>query len=337
MTLENHFYPVYVSSQAIEVLSGFLEARTDSGATVLRQKVADLMSKPTMPIETWWALLGEIDAAYPTPALGLVIGRSILPHHVGLLGYLLLNCATIEQAIVRINRFEPLLHNLAPSFTERDDDGLTLFWLGNRASTLISDELVMAGLFSIFRILTGDAQFTAQKVEFIHPQPADVALYEQFFGCPVVFDAPRGAVTFSNAQVTQPIKNTDPYLANLLEQQASALLQTSPHQDEWLTSVQQHITATLQDGAANAAVIAQRMGLSERSFYRYLRYRGLSFQAVLNQVRFELAKDYLKNNALSMSEIAYLLGYSEQSVFSRAFHTWAQTTPLKYRKQFIIW
>lgn len=336
MTCQNHIYPVYVSTEAIELLGDYLQAHGDPATSVLRQHIASIVVMPTISIEMWWALLNEIHLAYPTPALGLEIGRGIHPHKIGLLGYILLHCETVEQAIFRFNRFEPLLHNLAPSFIERTDEGLTIFWQGSRPSTRISDEVVMAAIFSIFRLLVDDLAFTALNVEMIHSKPDDVSAYENYFACPVIFDAPRQAVTFSHEQIARRIKTTDPYLMNLLEQQANALLQASPHQDEWLTSVQQHITATLQYGAANAAVIAQRMGLSERSFYRYLRYRGLTFQALLNQVRFELAKDYLKNNALSMSEIAYLLGYSEQSVFSRAFHTWAQTTPLKYRKQFII-
>ena len=74
------------------------------------------------------------------------------------------------------------------------------------------------------------------------------------------------------------------------------------------------------------------MGLSERTLYRALQERDLRYKQVLNSLRFELAKDYLRDAQLSLPEIALLLGYAEQSVFSRAFKEWAGESPMRWRK-----
>mgnify|MGYP003454277989 len=74
------------------------------------------------------------------------------------------------------------------------------------------------------------------------------------------------------------------------------------------------------------------MGVSERSLYRYLSARGLRYKTVLNNLRYELAKNYLKNMQLSLPEIALMLGFSEQSAFSRAFKEWSGQSPMHYRR-----
>jgi len=323
---------IYVAASLANLLTSFLDQR-QLALPALRERLTRLAQGPRMPITTWWALLDEIQLACPDePALGLQIGSCAHPHHIGVLGYLAMYSDTVGQALLRFSRFQPLLHNLAPSLISQHDDTLVIGWGKGITSTLLSDDVISAGLSGFARQLTGLDDISPTAVYYLHPQPADAAVYEQFYGCPVYFGCEVSAMHLPLAVMGLPINTQDPHLTHLLEQQAEAMLQALPVPDTLLGELQRQIVSVLQDGPPEAAVVAVRMGLSERSLYRALQERGLRYKQVLNTLRYELAKDYLRDAQLSLPEIALLLGYAEQSVFSRAFREWAGESPMRWRK-----
>jgi len=323
---------IYVAASLANLLISFLDQR-QLALPVMRERLTRLAQGPRMPITTWWALLDEIQQACPDePALGLQIGSCAHPHHIGVLGYLAMYSDTVGQALLRFSRFQPLLHNLAPSLISQHDDTLVIGWGKGIKSTLLSDDVISAGLSGFARQLTGRDGIHPTAVYYLHPRPADVSLYEAFYGCPVYFDSPVSAMHLPLAVMSLPINTQDPHLTGLLEQQAEAMLQALPVPDSLLGELHRQIVVVLQDGPPEAAMVAARMGLSERSLYRALQERGLRYKQVLNSLRYELAKDYLRDAQLSLPEIALLLGYAEQSVFSRAFRDWAGQSPMRWRK-----
>lgn len=324
---------IYVAASIAHLLISFIDQR-QLALPELRERLLRLAQGPRMPITTWWALLDELQLACPhEPALGLQIGSCAHPHHIGVLGYLAMYSDTVGQALMRFSRFQPLLHNLAPSILSQQDGQFIIGWgMGALKSTQLSDDVVSAGLAGFARQLTGNPEVKASAVYCPHPAPADITPYLQFYGCPVYFDSPVSALHLPLAIMSLPINSQDPHLTSLLEQQAEAMLQALPEPDNLLGELQRQIIAVLQDGPPEAPLVAARMGLSERSLYRALHERGLRYKQVLNNLRFELAKDYLRDAQLSLPEIAMLLGYAEQSVFSRAFREWAGQSPMRWRK-----
>ena len=325
---------IYVAASIANLLIRFLDQR-QLALPALRERLTRLAQGSRMPITIWWALLDEIQQACPDePALGLQIGSCAQPHHVGVLGYLAMYSDTMGQALLRFSRFQPLLHNLAPSLISQHDDTIVIGWgKGESKSTLLSDDVVSAGLSGFAVQLTGRSDIRPTAVYCPHPAPADVTPYERFYGCPVHFDSPVSAVHLPLWVMSLPINSQDPHLTGLLEQQAEAMLQALPVPDSLLGELQRQMVAVLQDGPPEAPLVAARMGLSERSLYRALQDRGLRYKQVLNNLRYELAKDYLRDPQLSLPEIALLLGYAEQSVFSRAFREWAGESPMRWRKE----
>ena len=325
---------IYVAASLANLLTSFLDQR-QLALPALRERLTRLAQGPRMPITIWWALLDEIQQACPDePALGLQIGSCAQPHHIGVLGYLAMYSNTLGQALMRFSRFQPLLHNLAPSLISQHGDDLVIGWgKAEQLSTLLSDDVVSAGLAVFACQLTGRSDIRPSAMYSPHPAPADIAPYEHFYGCPVHFDSPVSALHLPLAVMSLPINSQDPHLTGLLEQQAEALLQALPVPDLLLGELQRQIVAVLQDGPPEAPIVAARMGLSERSLYRALQERGLRYKQVLNNLRYELAKDYLRDAQLSLPEIALLLGYAEQSVFSRAFREWAGESPMRWRKE----
>nr|WP_241695984.1 AraC family transcriptional regulator [Solimonas terrae] len=287
-----------------------------------------------MPVETWWALLQAIADQYPRTATGLHIGHHARPHHVGVLGYLSMSCETLGQALVRFQRFQPLLHNLTPTLASRKGDDFRLSWdPAYGRSTRLSDEVLVSAMLTLARQLTGRADLKWRGVEFPGAAPDDPARYAQLLACPVQFDSRTLVVHLDTAALSWPINTRDPHLRALLDQQAEALLRVLPQADAFLSALQQQVVTALQEGEPTLEQIARRLGSSTRSLYRRLGERGLSYKRVLADTRHELARGYLADAKLSLPEIALLLGYSEQSAFTRAFKTWAGETPLRYRKQ----
>jgi AraC-like DNA-binding protein len=95
----------------------------------------------------------------------------------------------------------------------------------------------------------------------------------------------------------------------------------------WRLSVENAIAPLLPHGRARIAEISQRLGISPRTLERRLATEGLTFSRVLDELRLDLAKRYLRERGLPISEIAWLLGYREASAFNHAFKRWTGTTP----------
>lgn len=321
----------YVAATTAHLLISYLD-RQALTCTELRHRLAHWAASSRIPITAWWALLEEIRTLTPGPVVGLEIGCCAEPHHVGVLGYLAMYSDTAAHALMRFSRFQPLLHNLSPSLTLIEDDELIMTWGTTPKSTLLSDEVVISGLLAFAGQLLGNRLMAPLCVEFPHPAPADIRPYEDFLGCPVIFTAKALSVRLPLAAMNQPVDSQEPHLMRLLEQQAEALMQALPMEDTLLSELQRHIVAIMQDQSPELTLVAARMGLSERTLYRQLSDRGLRYKNVLNAVRYELAKDYLKDAHLSLPEISLLLGFAEQSVFSRAFKGWSGLSPMRYRK-----
>lgn len=325
---------VYVAASLAGLVTDFLDQR-GLGLPALRGSLTRLAQGPRMPIRVWWDLLEAVQQELPDePALGLQIGACVQPHHVGVLGYLALYSGSLGQALQRFTRYQPLLHNLVPSFMGVQGDALVVRWGEEaQASTTLSDDVLVAGLIVSLRRLTGQPELRALRIDSPRVAPADTTPYARFHGCPVHFGSSVAAVHLPLAVVHLPINTQDSHLIQLLEQQAEALLEAVPSPDAWLSALQQHIVSAMQEGAPDAAVVAARMGLSERSLYRALGGRGLRYKEVLNRLRHQLAKDYLRNPGLTLSEIGLMLGFAEQSAFSRAFRQWEGQPPLRWRRQ----
>ena len=320
----------YVAGHSASLLLAYLD-RERLPLPELRARLRQLEAAPRIAVEVWWDLLAAIQAAHPVPALGIEIGRCAEPRDVGVLGYIAMYCDTAAQALARFSRFEPVLHNLAPSRIAADGENLLIRWV-QRPTTLLSDEVIVAGIVAVGRRLMGGDEFLPVQVAFAHAAPADTSPYQRYFGGPVLFDSPAPWVGIPLRFASRPINTRDPYLAQLLEQQAQAMVEQLPDTDGFLQALQRQIIAVLQDGPPDLRLVAPRMGLSERSLYRQLGERGLRYKEVLSTLRFNLARNYLENPRLTLPEISLMLGFSEQSAFSRAFKEWSGRSPLNYRR-----
>lgn len=325
-------HDVSVDPNILDLLIAFLD-QEQLAADALRAKIGRLRNSPRIAIDVWWQLLEDVQLLCPIDALGLHIGQCLEPHHAGVLGYLGIYSDTIGQAIMRFHRYQPLLHTLVPTTLRAEAGHIILGWQADRRSTALSDDVLSAGIMRFLTLLTGRNDVRPSLIKTRQAAVANGRLHERFFGCPVLFNANVTEIHFPATLANLPINSKDPYLFSLLERQADAMLQALPKQDPLLSDVQQAILAIMQDATPTMAQVAKHIGMAERSLYRELAARGTGFKALVSALRFELAKDYLRDNDLKLPDISLLLGFADQSVFTRAFRQWSGVSPLQWRKQ----
>ena len=162
--------------------------------------------------------------------------------------------------------------------------------------------------------------------------PALHGEYVRVFGALPRFNAPANVAAFDAQLLSWPVPNADPLLYPVLQQHAEQLLKQRAQPDAGIAAqVRAAIVRGLAQGQVRLAPVAQELGLSPRTLQRKLSDAGINFQQVLDQTRYALAQDYLRQAGLSLVDIAFLLGYQEQSAFNHAFRDWAGMNPGAWR------
>ena len=318
----------------VHLLYDYLQARDIDPQALLGQPRPPVNhDRPgSFPIELWTSLLQRAAEHLQDPTLGLQLGQHITPRHAGLLGYLLIASTNLEQALQRLDRYQQLIYDVTPMQCRQGEDYVDLVWGAEqgRPGNLV-DETSITALVQFCRDITG-RHLQPLRVQFINPPPADLAPYHTYFACPVLFDQAETVVRVASAALAWPLRAADPALGEVMERHAETLLAKLPQEQPLIEQLRQSIAACLHLGEPSIDAIAVQLGRSARSLQRELQVAGSSFRVVLNGLRKELALAYLQQPHLSMLDIAMLLGYTEQSAFSRSFRQWTGVAPSDYRR-----
>jgi len=285
-----------------------------------------------VPLSDGQAWLRRVDALEKRPALGLRIAEGIGARHFGAVGYAALACATLGEALMRVERYQVSVYDVNPAKVSSSDEGIVIEWGVERGRPgALVDETAVASLVQLARDMTG-RQWPMLSVCFVNPPPPSLAPYEAFFGCPVVFSSPVTRVAFSYASLALPLRKSDAALLALLDKQAEQLLQRVAKVSPLVQAMRSAMVPLIREGKTSLAALAQAHHTSPRSLQRRLAEQGTSFQQLLDNTRQHLAEGFLRDANLELAEIALLLGYSEQSAFTRAFRTWTGLAPAQWRR-----
>lgn len=182
-----------------------------------------------------------------------------------------------------------------------------------------------------------DKELAPLTVELSRPTPKHPENYEAFFGCPVSFNNPTIRLLYDMDQISRPIPGGNQQLAQATEKLVVEYLgrmQLQPaNTQSLLPQVRQALFELLPRGEANLDDVAEQLHVSPRTLRRKLEEQGSSFRQLLEEVRKQLALDYIGQAHLSIGEISFLLGFASNSNFSRAFKRWTSQSPQDYRLQ----
>ena len=310
----------------------------------VQRAIAPLAGQPHLSYEQWWAVLEALQQLTHQPTIGLSIGEYVKVEHFGCLGYLFKTSRNVEQALRCFERFQRLLYdgNRASLIIESGPSGegeARLVWASEYGySHALSDEVLISGLLHLLRTLLADDRLRPNRIEFTHSVTAEVlADYERYFHCAIALNRPNLCVAFPAETFSRPIVGGDDHLHRLISRQAENLLTQVPHAElatEPLSmQVRKALVRALQAGCPTAEVIAEQLHLSRRTLHRRLHDEGVVFRDLLRETRMTLAEQYLKDGKMTLPEVALMLGYSEQSAFTRAFRQWFGVSPGQYLKQ----
>lgn len=288
-----------------------------------------------IPLARFVQLLHIAAARTGDDCFGLHFGIGYEPREIGLLGYIAINSPTIGQAFRSVERY----YRLYRASTEAK---LELIGGAARFSTRILDrrivnrrqdsERTVALFVGGIRNMT-EPEWCPIEVHFEHPEPADTAEHRRIFRARLRFDQPANALIFEREFLERKVHAADQRLLGILQRHADETLKMLPTDGDLPASLRQIIAPRLHEGQPSIERAAEELGMSVRTLQRRLRESSVNYSQVIEETRFRLAREYLNKPELAVSEIAYLLGYSELSAFNHAFRRWAGAAPLDYRRR----
>ena len=289
-----------------------------------------------IPIPTLMRLFDTAAALTGKPHIGLAFGQSVRPASYSGLGYVTMTCATLRDAIYLIPRFGKLVFDTETGETviEESTNEVRLSepsLAKHTPSCTGLDDAVLAGWVSFGRWICG-SNAAPLSVEFRHEEPDDISPYNALFGCPVTFGMPANSVIFSSALLNLPVRDADPHLHQVLLKEAEAQLDRAFVGLPLQQRVRMLLNELLPQGKAQIEYVALRLHVSPRTLQRKLSDEGYTFTTLVSELRQELAERYLSQPHLSLSDIAHLLGFAEQSSFSHAFRNWRGCSPQAFRQ-----
>ena len=327
---------------SVAATTGLLETITSTGANpdqVLGAVGLDraVLANPEgfIPCSTFARLLEEAARATGDPYFGLHFGERFNLKDIGPLTYVVLNSPTIAIADQHIARYLKLYNQAAKVFFTVDERRA---YRQNVLQDLDIDvprqqnEYSMVIRLNAIRMMVG-SQWAPLEVRFAHAAPEQTSEHLRIFRAPVLFGYATNAFVIEREFLERQVPAADERLYEIMRRYLERILEEMPQEHEVLVSVRRAVAESMREGDPALTNVAKKMAMSPRTLQRQLKEQGMDFKQLVADTRRRFALSYLGSRGYTLTEIAFLLGYSEVSAFNRAFKRWTGSTPLGYRDQ----
>jgi len=251
---------------------------------------------------------------------------------LGAVGFLARHAPNLEIAIDRVVRYLRIFDTGSVSNLERDENYVlwthTLTGLGEE-SPVQQHELAIGLACGFIQSAIGE-NWAPDCVYFEHSAPRDMTPFLSLFRCPVFFEQTLNGLEFPASYLESPLRGADPGLFAILDEHVSGL--DAGPSSNIVARIRSVLQSKLETGKPGIDEVAREMNFKKHMLQRRLKREGTTFRALLDDVRFDLGRRYLRDTSLSISEIASVLGYSETAVFTRAFRRRSGLTPRQWRQ-----
>ena len=265
---------------------------------------------------------------------GLEFGNTFEPKQLGPLGYSAISSPTLSSALKNLVKYFSA-HQTQTNFGLLHDSNILWLYYSIYDPRIVNrrqDAELSLGMFcNIFKSALGK-NWSPLEVRFEHDRPDDYEQHEKCFGTTVRFGRRTNAIAFRREDLDVRMPEQDPYLFSIIQSFLESRCQSVENPEDFATIVRNQIKLHLGDDLPTINDIARIFGLSSNKFQKQLKAHGLTFPNLVSAARQELALHYMNDSDMPLTNIAYNLGYSELSAFSRAFRNWTGMSPQRYRR-----
>ena len=283
---------------------------------------------PTEGISKLWMIAAERSG---NPDIGLS-NPYARPNHYGLVGYAMMSSPDLETGLARQIRYLSVVSDAVMITLDPGKGGkwarVELFGGECPIPRQRYDYLLLI-LLTFCRLMLG-RPLRPLAAALKHHQPSSLAAYNEAFNAPLQFEAPFNGLLISREDLASKLPTAAPELADFHDRMAEQALRSLENADV-SHRARQAVACRLLDGAPLRSTIAAALNMSDHTFQRRLTSEGTSFTKLVDETRRELVQQHLADRRMSCSEIAYLMGYADQSAFFRATHRWFGESPGEYR------
>jgi AraC-like DNA-binding protein len=328
-----------VSAGYVNSLLKVVAARGADQRTLLARAGIDAqaLAKPDtrVPFARFKTLMRAAKEMLEDPALALHFGENSPFDEMSIVGLVCMAAETMGQAFEQMNRYARLVvevegHESGDRFAIVPAGG-GLCWLEDRRKNPNDFPELTESTWARFvapyeKFFPGRPHYV-KAVHMPHAQPAYRAEYERIFKMPVVFGSERNALLITEGWLAEPTRSGNPYVFGIFSERAAALLKSLEDSKTLKGRIERLLIPILHTGDLGMDAVAKRIGLSRATLYRKLREEGTSYDGLLDDLRHRMALHYLDGKKVSVNQAAYLVGFSDPSVFSRAFKRWTGKSP----------
>jgi AraC-like DNA-binding protein len=265
------------------------------------------------------------------PHFGLLVGQRGTLSSLGPIGGLLQHSPTVGEALSAFGRHLHLHDRGAAPTLSIDGDvvvlGYAIYEPGVESPEQISD-CAMAVATNVLRTLCG-ANWVPDEVLLPRHPPADPGPYRRVFRAPVRFDQETAALVFPTRWLDHRIADANPIFRQVFEAHVRELEASGA--GDWRENLRRVLRTEILTNRCSATAVADRFAIHRRTLSRHLQAEGAGFQSLVDETRFEIARQLLSQTRIPLSEVAVALGYSEASAFTRAFRRWSGQSPAAWR------
>ena len=283
-------------------------------------------------VESMNRLWQEAADVIDDPTFGVKMVGFWHPSMIGALGYAWLASTTLRQALGRVERYVHAISQDLECKVEDTPAGLkTSIYMNERIETLPQRHTLNVAIIMYMCRFNFGEDLVPTEVNIARKKPDDASEITDFFCCDVNFDADVDSLTIARSDADTELWSSNKQIALMNDELLMRYL-VEIEKGDIVQQVKAIILDNLPDGQVTDKLVASELNLSERSMQRRLKEHKTTFRYLLDGVREMVAKQYIENPRNRMSDIAFLIGFSEQSAFSRAFKKWTGKSPVEYRK-----